>query len=254
MVGLLALLLASAGVTIGWLRPWQTSRQSAPPATSSPVPTTDAARALTAPVPERVANAEPERLAAASQPLARVPDQPAPTIHAEPTPRATVSAPAVPAPVVAPPARAPAPAVSAPLTASPPPLPAAPANDAPQASPVKSDPVKVAGAPPADPAVTAQTEATPAPPAPSPPRVASAEESVPAMSDLPESLRKEIPRVAIAVHFFSAQRDKSLVNINGQTLHEGDEVMADLKPERITATGVVLAYKGNRFYQTVQGR
>jgi general secretion pathway protein B len=74
-----------------------------------------------------------------------------------------------------------------------------------------------------------------------------APDSAPALADLPAEQRRDIPPVAISAHFYSPQRERSLVSINGRSLHEGDEVAPDLKLEQITPRGVVLNYKGQRF-------
>jgi general secretion pathway protein B len=79
------------------------------------------------------------------------------------------------------------------------------------------------------------------------PRPAASADAAPAFADLPAEQRRDIPPVAISAHFYSPQRERSLVSINGRSLHEGDEVAPDLKLEQITPRGVVLSYKGQRF-------
>jgi general secretion pathway protein B len=75
----------------------------------------------------------------------------------------------------------------------------------------------------------------------------AADDEVPALAELPASLRSELPAMAISVHaYFPASKDR-LVSVNGKLLHEGDGLTSDLVLEKITPDGMIFSYKGTRF-------
>ena len=113
-------------------------------------------------------------------------------------------------------------------------------NVAPPATPAVSLPALPAVAPVA--VVTPDTARSSAPQQVTPPR----------RSDLPPAIRQEIPPLAISVHFYSSQRENSLVSINGRSLRGGEEAAPDLRVEQITVDGVIFSYKGYRFFYPVQ--
>jgi general secretion pathway protein B len=142
---------------------------------------------------------------------------------------ATAPAPATgpaPAPVAMP---APAPAMPA-AVSKPPPPPAA------SASPY------LPPAPP--PGVVA---ATPEPPPPAP----AVEAPVPRLSELPESLRRELPKLAISGSVYSDDPASRFVMVNGEVVREGARLGADLVLEKIGPRELVLRFKGQRFRQPV---
>ncbi len=73
------------------------------------------------------------------------------------------------------------------------------------------------------------------------------DERVPDFSQLPEETRKEIPSITISAHIYSNDPRSRIVNINGSTLKEGDDVIKGLKVREITMSGVILDYQGRRF-------
>ena len=81
------------------------------------------------------------------------------------------------------------------------------------------------------------------------------EESAPAVektvldiSQLPDSIRKELPDLSIAGHIYSNDPMSRIVNINGNVLREGDTVTSGLKVNEITMSGVVLDYEEVLFH------
>jgi general secretion pathway protein B len=132
-------------------------------------------------------------------------------------------------------------AVSGPM-----PPPAAPASPfLPPAPP----PVAVATAPVAAPAVAAKQVATipAAPPASAP----AADARIPRLSELPESTRRELPRLAISGSVYSEQPASRFVIINGEVAREGATLGADLVLEEIRSHELVLRFKGQRYRQPV---
>jgi len=73
------------------------------------------------------------------------------------------------------------------------------------------------------------------------------ETEMPLLTSLPKSLRQKIPELTISFHVFTQNPATRLVSINGRIVRQGQEVNPDLTLEEITAAGVVLNYKGNRF-------
>lgn len=73
-----------------------------------------------------------------------------------------------------------------------------------------------------------------------------------ASSELPSSIRKTLPVMAVAVHAYSATPGDRLVSINGRMLREGDTLAPDLKLEQITSDGMIFTYRGYRFRRGAQ--
>jgi len=79
-----------------------------------------------------------------------------------------------------------------------------------------------------------------APPAP-------ASDRIYAQAELPESIRRELPKIAYGGGSFSADKASRMAFLNGQVFHEGDTVAPGLVLKQIKQKGAVLAYKGYRF-------
>jgi general secretion pathway protein B len=75
----------------------------------------------------------------------------------------------------------------------------------------------------------------------------NSDEQVPDFSQLPEETKKELPNITISTHIYSNNPRSRIVNINGSTVKEGDEVIKGLKVREITMSGVILDYQGRRF-------
>ncbi|MGM9479965.1 general secretion pathway protein GspB [Roseateles sp. NT4] len=143
------------------------------------------------------------------------------------------SLPPAPAPqIAAAPAPAPAPAASAVL-----PQPAA--STSPYLPPA---PPPVAMAPATAPVVAAKPAATPAP---------AAEAPIPRLAELPESTRRELPKLAISGSVYSDNPASRFVMINGEVMREGATLGPDLVLEQIGPRELVLRFKGQRFRQPV---
>lgn len=69
--------------------------------------------------------------------------------------------------------------------------------------------------------------------------------------ELPPAIQQEIPKIAISAHFYDADPSASIVSVHGNVVHEGQDVAAGLKLEKITPEGVILNYKYYRFYRPV---
>jgi general secretion pathway protein B len=71
-----------------------------------------------------------------------------------------------------------------------------------------------------------------------------------AQADLPEEVRRELPRLAIGGASYSGDAASRMVMINGQVFHEGDRLAAGLVLEKIKLRSAVLTYKGWRYELT----
>jgi general secretion pathway protein B len=240
----LALVLISAGIVIGWWRPWQSDKPVAARVSAAPTPAPDLIVVKPSELsPPAIALAPP---VAAPSPTAT----PTPTIAIRPAappevahnaargPTKTEAKANPPVPLAAALAPAPVPpniAAVAPIDALPGPRradPAAPATPAVSLPALPAAPVA---------AITPDASRSSAP----------QQATLPRRSDLPPAIRQEIPPLAISVHFYSGQRENSLVSINGRSLREGEEIAPDLKVERITPEGVIFAFKGYQFFDAV---
>ena len=164
---------------------------------------------------------------------------PAPAPALAPAPAPAVLAQAVPAPLPAPVAAAPAPAV--PLASAPPAGSAAPVH---HARPVAEPPQESPGqAPPAAPAPVPAA----APPVAAPASAPAAEETVPAMRDLPEPIQRQIPAVAIGGYIYSKNPADRLLLIDKVLRHEGEELAPGLVLEKLQPKGAIFSFKGYRY-------
>lgn len=82
--------------------------------------------------------------------------------------------------------------------------------------------------------------------APRPP-AQSAEAAVPALRELPEALRRELPPLAASGAMYSETAANRLLIINGQLFHEGDTVAPQVVLQQIRLRSAVLSFKGQRF-------
>lgn len=67
------------------------------------------------------------------------------------------------------------------------------------------------------------------------------------ISDIPDNVRKRIPRIAFEGHVYSSTPSRRSVMINGHKMREGDAIGEDLMLEEITPEGAEFEYKGYRF-------
>ena len=107
----------------------------------------------------------------------------------------------------------------------------------------------VSGAP--EKPVTAVPQQPPAPEKAAGPADSAAVEKVMALSELPDSIRRELPAMQILLHQYSPRPRNRFVTINNQTLQEGEPVAPGLTLEQITPDGMILSYRGYRFRRGV---
>ncbi|MDM4768158.1 general secretion pathway protein GspB [Pelomonas sp. SE-A7] len=87
-----------------------------------------------------------------------------------------------------------------------------------------------------------------APPVLEPPPLAPVPEPrIPKLQELPEALRRELPKLVAGGAMDSEQAAQRMLILNGQLLHEGDAVAPGLVLERIQLRTAQLVYKGQRF-------
>lgn len=158
--------------------------------------------------------------------------------------------PDAPAPVPPPapaPLAAPAPsaevAVAAPVTLPAPAAASAPATTSASGSPyLPPAPPPGAAAPAPAPRPGAVAELAPAP---------VAEAPIPRLSELPESTRRELPKLVISGSVYSDDPASRFVMVNGEVMREGARLGADLVLEQIRPRELVLRFKGQRYRQPV---
>jgi general secretion pathway protein B len=257
----LAILIALAAVA-GW---WLMRRSPTPAAPASTSTSTDAARSVAntpikrdAPGAPSAANRTPDR--------AKQPGAPAASQRFEQEKRAAAlgntarTMPPTPAPVAMPPKSAGA--ATAPTATTAPTLPPAPTLadksaglHTAAAPPAPAPPVPAAQKPdattPPAPAADKPVVATPAPPSKSPPAAVAA---LPTIWDLPFATRKDLPALDLSMHVYSADPKQRFVVLKGDRHVEGDEIADGLTLREIRQDGLVLEYKGQRFFFPRTGR
>ena len=184
-------------------------------------------------------------------------------------PKATVDAAGPGAPALAPPAAAPAtsvapPAAAAPATSVAPPAAAPAASVAPPPVAPAASVAPMRPVPPVEPSAEARVTAPalalpplPRPvvvtPAPAParasatPRAGATAEAPPALNELPESIRRELPPLRVGGSVHSEQPAARLLILDGRVLREGERLQPDLVVERIGARDAVLRYRDRAF-------
>jgi general secretion pathway protein B len=90
--------------------------------------------------------------------------------------------------------------------------------------------------------------ASPASPA-STPR-AGADSRIYAQAELPEAIRREMPKLSVGGASYSNDAASRMLIINGQVFHEGDKIAPGLELERIRLRSAILAFKGYRYELT----
>lgn len=74
---------------------------------------------------------------------------------------------------------------------------------------------------------------------------------MPTLADLAPGLRRDLPKMSISGSVYSDDPASRFAIINGEVLHEGAHVSADLVLEQIRAHELVLRFKGQRFRQPI---
>lgn len=145
-----------------------------------------------------------------------------------PQPKVIAAAPAPQPPAVAPPppppVAAPAPVVKPVVAAVKPP--------APKPQPKKPEPVEEA--------------VKPEPPAPVA-IAAPVEDTTPPLSQLPEAIQREVPKIAVGGYIYSANPADRLLLIDKVLRREGEEVAPGLVLEKLLPKAAVMNYRGYRY-------
>jgi general secretion pathway protein B len=177
----------------------------------------------------RLAGEAPVRLATVTPPAAVPVTAPAtvPAVAPVATPAPPAAVIPAPAPVVQ---RAPAPAPVAearPVRVKPAPAPVVPAaSSSPQPSPQQRE------AAPAAPSVAAQPVG---------------DDQLRTLQQLPDTLQREIPKVAFGGYIYSPTPGESLLLVDKMLRREGEEVAPGLVLERLTPKAAVMNYRGTRY-------
>jgi general secretion pathway protein B len=215
LYGSIAIILIGVGIAIGWLRPWQQERLSAPGQATALLPE-PSPRPPYPVLPEislkPVPNKPVPNIMVATKPVHRselAPPKPELSVRAE------KSTPTPPHQTMAAPVKAP----TAPVRTTAP----TPAQD----NTVTTAPLKAPE--------PIQAEALPD------------RQKVLQLAELPTAIQQEIPPLSIPVHTYSADPKQRIVGINGRLMQEGDYLAPDLKLEQITPGGVIFSYKSYRF-------
>jgi general secretion pathway protein B len=69
-------------------------------------------------------------------------------------------------------------------------------------------------------------------------------------AELPDDVRRDLPKLVIGGASYSGDAASRMVMINGQIFHEGDQLAPQLVLERIKLKSAVLSYKGYRYEVT----
>jgi hypothetical protein len=70
---------------------------------------------------------------------------------------------------------------------------------------------------------------------------------IPFLRQMPDRFRRNIPKMAINVHLYSADEDENLVYINNRQYRRGEKIEDKIWLEAIVEEGVVMNYEGTRF-------
>jgi general secretion pathway protein B len=151
----------------------------------------------------------------------------------------------VPAPAAANPNTPAVPAPTAQPTISrapPPPAPVAAAKAKPSAEPaIAPPPAQQANA------AAAQPDAAPTRPADAPPPLAAAP-AVPQYYELAYAVRKDIPQFNLSMHVFAPDAAARFIVADGERKVEGDAVKEGLVLREVRTDGIILEFRGQRFF------
>ena len=112
-----------------------------------------------------------------------------------------------------------------------------------------AEPANHAGA--AVPVPVPQPNVAPAPPVGAPPKPAepvAAATAVPQYYELAYGVRKDIPQFNLSMHVFAADPAARFIVVDGERKAEGDTVKEGLVLREVRIDGVVLEYRGQRFF------
>jgi general secretion pathway protein B len=156
--------------------------------------------------------------------------------------------PAVPAPATAGAPAAPAAAGQAPTSRVPtPPAAAIAAPPRPTADPASAQPVQPPNIAKAEPDAAAPKPPDAAPPMPTAP-AAPPPPAVPQYYELAYAVRKDIPQFNLSMHVFAADPAARFIVVDGDRKAEGDAVKEGLVLREVRTDGIVLEFRGQRFF------
>ena len=79
------------------------------------------------------------------------------------------------------------------------------------------------------------------------PGTAPGDDRIYSLSELPESVRRELPKISYGGGSYSGDKASRMAFLNGQVFHEGDTIAPGLVLRQVKPKGAILAYKGYRF-------
>ncbi|HEY2397229.1 MAG TPA: general secretion pathway protein GspB [Rudaea sp.] len=100
----------------------------------------------------------------------------------------------------------------------------------------------------------APTPPQPAPTSPAPAAVAPAAPDMPLYYELPFNVRKDLPTLIVSMHVFAALPAQRFVVIDGERKVEGETIKEGLTLREIRADGIVLEFRGQKFFYPRPGR
>jgi general secretion pathway protein B len=165
---------------------------------------------------------------------------PLPTLQPAPVLQPAPALPTANVPALPPAVGTAGPNTTAPPAAALPPTAPPPVAATPPSARSAADARRAAAPPPAKRVSAAPTGTPGAAPAAAEPRVHS-------QAELPEEIRRDLPKLVIGGSSYSGDAASRMVMINGQVFHEGDRLAPDLVLERIRLKSAVLAFKGWRY-------
>lgn len=65
---------------------------------------------------------------------------------------------------------------------------------------------------------------------------------------LPGDIQKQLREMAFTVHIYSPNPPARFIRVSGRTLHEGEQLNAELQLQQITRDGIVFTYHGGKFW------
>jgi general secretion pathway protein B len=87
------------------------------------------------------------------------------------------------------------------------------------------------------------------PPEPAAP-AATTEPRVHRLADLPENIRRDLPKLTLGGAMYSDKPASRMLIINGQVFHEGDSLGGELSLKQIRLKEAVLEFRGYRYEVT----
>ncbi len=101
------------------------------------------------------------------------------------------------------------------------------------------------------PAASASPDPPPAAPPGAVPAAPAPEARLPRLAELPESSRRELPKLAISGSVYSDDPASRFIIVNGEVAREGAKLGIDLVLEEIRPRELVLRFRGQRYRQPV---